>query len=260
MSARPETILSIELPFNENLAFYAFTFGAGDPEVAITSGFYGDEYNGLYVCHKLIGFLSEVTEGRAAGGRLKGRVKIFPALNPLGTMAHRRYWPFDQRDINLSFPGVSMGETTERIAAAVLASLRDCRSCIDLCCGSRFFEELPHIRLYESIAMPDESALSFNLPIVWRRHSTPLLTGSLAHNLNLRGVPTFVLKFGGTDRIDPLFCERVYEGILNYFVASGVLEKRAGTGPAAPAAESPWPLPGRIIWPKDVLSVLSPAA
>lgn len=256
---QPETILSIELPFNEKLAFYALSFGAGNPEVAVTSGFYGDEHNGLYVCHKLIGFFSKVERGEMPGWTLKGRARIFPALNPLGTLTDRRFWPFDQRDINRSFPGVPLGETTERIAAAVLSSLSACRHCVDLCSGSRFFNELPQVRLYESTGVSDDQAGSFGLPIVWRRNTAPMLSGSLAHNLNERGVPTFVVKFGSANRINKFFCQWVFAGILNFFRRAGVLE-----GDGEECRFVPRGLDhlnqSRIVWPDQVYSLLSPTA
>lgn len=224
MNSTPEPILSIELPFNEKLMFYSLSFGGGDAEVAITSGFYGDEHNGMYVCHKLIHFLGEVDRGKTKKWKLNGRVKILPALNPLGTLTDRRFWPFDQRDINLSFPGVPLGETTERIAASVLAALRSCRYCVDLHSGSRFYNELPQVRLYESVQVPMEQAAAFCLPIIWRRVTTPLLSGSLAHNLNERGVPTFIVYFGSANRVSKFFCQWVFAGILKFLCKVGVLE------------------------------------
>ncbi|MBI4180029.1 succinylglutamate desuccinylase/aspartoacylase family protein [bacterium] len=228
MTTGVESILSIELPFNEKLAFYSVSFGEGGVEVAVASGFYGDEHNGMYVCHKLVQFLREVAEGKNCGWKLKGRVRVLPALNPLGTLTDRRYWPFDNRDINVSFPGVPSGETTERIAASVLTALRSCRYCIDLHSGARFFNELPQVRLYEAVQAPMEQAAAFDLPIIWRRITTPLLSGSLAHNLNERGVPTFIVHFGSANRINKFFCQWVFVGILKFLRTVGVLE---GDGP-----------------------------
>lgn len=251
-----ETVLSIELPFNEKLDFYSLSFGAGEPEVAVTSGFYGDEHNGLYVCHKLIGFLREIENGGGAGWRLKGRVRIFPALNPLGTLTDRRFWPFDQRDINRSFPGVPLGETTERIAAAVLSSVQTSRACVDLSSGSRFFNELPQVRLYESMEVPPDQAAAFELPLVWRRNTTPLLSGTLAHNLNRRGVPTFVLKFGSANRINKFFSQWVFAGILKFLRAVSVLEGDGNESRFVPHGLEHLKR-GRIVLPDQVDSILS---
>lgn len=258
MTTKPETLLSIELPFNEKLDFYSLAFGSGGPEVAVICGFYGDEHNGLYVCHKLIEFLSRL---RQAGSTwtLKGRLRIFPALNPLGTLTDRRFWPFDQRDINRSFPGVPLGETTERIASAVLSALGSCRSCVDLSSGSRFFNELPHVRLYESINVPPEQAAAFDLPIVWKRNTTPLLSGTLAHNLNQRGVPTFVLKFGSANRINKFFCQWTFAGLLKFLRHVGVL---AGDGPDGVFVPRGLEHLNRVqtVVPEQVVSILSPDA
>lgn len=256
MNGRPETLLSIDLPFNEKLNFYSIVFGSGEPEAAVTCGFYGDEHNGLYVCHQLIGFLRDVESGQNPRWKLNGRVRLMPALNPLGTLTDRRFWPFDQRDINRSFPGLPLGETTERIAASVLCALAACDFCIDLYCGTRFFNELPQLRLYESIEVPQDQAESFDLPLIWRRNTTPLTSGTLAHNLNLRGIPTFVLKFGGANRINKFFCRWVFAGILKFLAKAGILSGVGDESRFTPHGLEHL-LPSRTIWPDQVTSLVS---
>ena len=45
---------------------------------------------------------------------------VIPAVNVLGVNTRSRHWPFDGTDMNRMFPGYDGGETTQRIAAAVL--------------------------------------------------------------------------------------------------------------------------------------------
>ncbi len=58
------------------------------------------------------------------GRSSRGRVIVIPAVNVLGVNTRSRRWPFDGTDINRMFPGYDAGETTQRIAAAVLAAHR----------------------------------------------------------------------------------------------------------------------------------------
>ena len=59
------------------------------------------------------------------------RVRILPAVNVLGLNTRSRLWPFDGSDLNRMFPGYDAGETTQRIASAVLAATEPAESRVD---------------------------------------------------------------------------------------------------------------------------------
>ena len=69
---------------------------------------------------RLANFLRQIAEGGRPGAQLLGRVIVVPAVNVLGVNTRSRLWPFDGTDINRMFPGYDAGETTQRIAHAVL--------------------------------------------------------------------------------------------------------------------------------------------
>jgi predicted deacylase len=96
----------------------------GPPRIGLVAGLHGNELNGVFVLSRLAAFLKGVTERQHPGIQLGERVIIIPAVNILGLNTWNRHWPFDNTDINHMFPGYDAGETTQRIAHAVLEVTR----------------------------------------------------------------------------------------------------------------------------------------
>src|SRR5215470_7077376 len=111
------------------------------PKLALVSGLHGNELNGIFALSRLAAVLRGVAAGTHAGQRLRGRVVIIPAVNVLGVNTHSRRWPFDQTDINRMFPGYAAGETTQRIAGAVLRATREAQYRVDIHSSNLDFEE-----------------------------------------------------------------------------------------------------------------------
>ncbi len=78
------------------------------PQVLLTAGNHGDEYEGELTLLKLIQKLEP--------GDVGGTVTILPAVNLPAVMAARRRSPFDDGNLNRAFPGDPKGTPTERIA------------------------------------------------------------------------------------------------------------------------------------------------
>ena len=70
--------------------------------------------------------------------QLLRRVLILPAVNVLGVNTRSRNWPFDGTDVNRMFPGYDAGETTQRIAAAVLELTAQAKWRIDIHSSNAF--------------------------------------------------------------------------------------------------------------------------
>src|SRR5690606_23556511 len=124
MSARTPVLLHMTAPSREDFDVPYHDLGPrGEPPgLALVAGLHGNELNGVFVLARLASFLRQVAEGRRPGAELLGRVVVIPAVNVLGLNVRRRAWPFDGTDVNRMFPGYDAGETTQRIAAAVLAA------------------------------------------------------------------------------------------------------------------------------------------
>jgi predicted deacylase len=69
----------------------------------------------------------------------------------------KRRWPFDNTDINRMSPGYGAGETTQRIAQAVLDVTSPDHYRVDLHSAALDFEELPQVRGFMTPPMMNAS-------------------------------------------------------------------------------------------------------
>jgi predicted deacylase len=193
------------------------------PGVALVAGLHGNELNGVFVLARLASFLRQVADGGRPGAALLGRVLVVPAVNVLGLNVRQRAWPFDGTDVNRMFPGYDAGETTQRIAAAVLAATAEARWRIDVHSSNVDFEELPQVRLFDPSDEEREAARWLGLPAVIERPVTPTLTATLAYAWRQRGGRGLVLQAGHAGGLQPVHCERLFRALVDFLERSGLL-------------------------------------
>ena len=93
--------------------------GEGEgPTLVVTAGVHGDEASGPALVRAL-----DAALGR---GGWRGRVRLFPSLNPHGLAANTRLVPLDEADLNRAFPGDARGRWSARTAALVWRALEQC--------------------------------------------------------------------------------------------------------------------------------------
>jgi hypothetical protein len=195
----------------------------GSPRAAFVAGLRGDELNGVFVLSRLANFLHSVEAGQHPGQQLRHRVIIVPAVNILGLNTYSRYWPFDNTDINRMFPGHDAGETTQRIAHAVLEVSRAAHYRIDLHSSNHDFEELPQIRLYEATADMRATARLFGLPAVIESPTSAVFAATLGHAWNTWGGENFVLQAGQAGNLQLPHCEWVFRALVAFLQRTGIL-------------------------------------
>src|SRR5215470_18985729 len=127
-----DDVLCLELPYRDRLRIRRTVFDGrgGGPTVAIVAGVHGDELEGLYVCHRLARWLAQLV--REQPDALRGRVELYPALNPLGLDVLDRAIPMYDVDLNRSFPGHRAGLLPQRIADGVMRSLAGAALVVDV--------------------------------------------------------------------------------------------------------------------------------
>lgn len=197
----------------------------GEPlKLALVSGLHGNELNGIFALSRLAAVLQGVAAGKHAGQRLRGRVVIIPAVNVLGVNTHSRRWPFDQTDINRMFPGYAAGETTQRIAGAVLALTREAHYRVDIHSSNLEFEEVAQVRLYDPTAEERTTAALFGLPAVVERSPNRIFTSTLGHAWHVSGGSTFVIQIGQAGSLQTQHCERLFRALVAFLYRTGLLE------------------------------------
>lgn len=82
----------------------------------------GNEVQQLYVCSQIVKTLAEL-ERRGNIVRNK-ELLVVPSVNSASLNIGSRFWALDKTDINRMFPGYSLGETTQRIAAGLFENIK----------------------------------------------------------------------------------------------------------------------------------------
>ena len=122
------------------------------------------------------------------------------------------------------FPGYDGGETTQRIAAALLELTTPARWRIDIHCSNVDFEELPQVRLYDpdrrgarggALARPARPSSSGPL--------TPTYQATLANAWRERGGGALVIQAGYAGSMQPQHCERLFRALVDFLERAGLL-------------------------------------
>ncbi len=217
-----ETVIKMELPVGEHLAIRKNRILPLEPtrqmrRIAIVSGIHGDELEGQYICYEIARRINERKE------YLTGIVDIYPALNPMGIdMAHRSVPGLDI-DMNRMFPGNAAGDMMERINAAIVEDIIGADICLDIHASDIFVREIPQVRLSEEFA---EKLLPYarrtNVDMIWMNATATVHESTLAHSLNLMGVPTMVMEMGQGNNINIHYGNQIVDGILNLMEDMGM--------------------------------------
>lgn len=223
ISITTDTIFSLQMPYCENLQIRRTSFQGGDgPKVAVMAGIHGDELEGLYVCHRLAGWLEKLATSQPEA--LRGRVELYPALNTLGLDTLTRGLPVFDTDLNRNFPGSAGGEVPDRIAAAAMASLAGAALVIDIHASNVYLREIPQVRINQEFSdtlIP--IARRMNVDLLWLHGAVTVLEATIAHSLNSRGIPCLVVEMGVGMRVTPEYCEQLVTGILTAWQDLGVI-------------------------------------
>jgi predicted deacylase len=193
------------------------------PRIALVGGIHGNELNGIYVLAHLARFLRAVAAGERPPLSLGGRAVIVPAVNVLGVNLRERTWPFDRSDLNRMFPGYDVGETTQRIAHAVLTATRDAAIRVDVHSSNLDFEELPQVRLYDPTEGERRTARLFGLPAIVERPSSTLFTATLGHAWRGLGGESFVVQAGRAGDLQLEHADRLFAALVRFCTRIGLL-------------------------------------
>ena len=221
-----EEVFSIELPVGERLIINKNRITGKDPmkkRLVIVTGIHGDEFEGQYICYEMVRRLTKKQE------KLTGTVDVYPALNPLGLDVASHKVPKLEMDLNRMFPGNKNGTAMERVAAAIVEDISGADMCLDMHASNSFVREIPQVRLNEIFA---EKMLPFakllNADMVWTNATATVHESTLAHSMNMLGVPSMVVEMGVGNRIDRVYGNQVVEGIFHLMEEMGMWEGEVG--------------------------------
>lgn len=217
-----KTVVSVGLPVDERLRIRKSVIQpkeltGSEKRICVVTGTHGDELEGQYVCYELSRRLQENPEC------LKGIVDIYPALNPLGIDSITRGIPTFDLDMNRIFPGNEDGPVQEQIAAKIVSDISGADMCVDIHASNIFLREIPQVRVSEITAeklLP--YARQLNIDYVWIHAAATVLESTLAHTMNMAGVPTLVVEMGVGMRITLDYGNQLVDGIFALMKYMGI--------------------------------------
>lgn len=217
-----EIVTSIGLPIGERLEIkrnrlQPAELTGKEKRFSLVSGTHGDELEGQYICYEVIRRIKAEPE------KLVGIVDVYPALNPLGIDARQRNIPKTDMDLNRMFPGSADGTTMERVASAIVDDIIGSDICVDVHASDVFVREIPQVRISEAFSKR-LLALSklLNADMIWVNDTNIVHESTLAHSLNVMGVPTMVVEVGLGTRISRVFGDQLVKGIFNLMYEMGI--------------------------------------
>jgi uncharacterized protein len=242
---KTQVLLSRRSPLGSPLNIVKQTFSAhrGKPvqRVSFVSGLHGDEFEGPYLCHRLIHALRQIQETQPE--TFQGEVHIYPAANPPALNHGTRLWPFYGSDMNRMMgphPGASI---PVQLSQELFEDLKKSSNLVvDIHASNLHLKELPQIRIIEEFSeelVP--LALQTHTDIIWVHPMAGVFESTLGYNLNKLNIPTLVVETGICLRIERDFVDRLFHGMLRLLHHQGVLASLPSNFPSAPVPQVVYP-------------------
>ena len=231
-----KTIAAFEMPYREDFAIRAFSFGIDEdgralgngasperlePSLCLVAGLRGDEIQQTFICARLVERLRQMEEsGALAPGN---QITVIPCANPASMSIGWRFWPGDKTDINRMFPGYEQGETTQRIAAALFEQVKGFRYGVHF---SSFYLQgdfLPHVRVMHGPGAAGNHGADFGLPYVLHHVPGSFDTTTLHYNWRLWDVEAYTLYTKETALVDEGSAEEAVRAVMRFADARGIV-------------------------------------
>lgn len=228
LEAKGKRFGHIRVPYSTHESAYGFIAipiavvkGGNGPDVLLTAGNHGDEYEGQIALLKLMRSL------RAEA--VRGRVIIIPRLNLPAAAAGRRTSALDEGNLNRLFPGDPLGSPTAQIAHFVNTVLLPMTQVsLDLHSGGSSLEYLPCVY---ATASPDAArqarlqaaVAAFGAPLALMAQQE-ISSRSLMACARAHGHLHFATELGGAATTTPATQAIADQGVLRLLAHLGVID------------------------------------
>ena len=217
-----EKILTLPNPFGGDLKLYKNTWGKSGEPLSIVSGLQGDHLNGMFLNSHLTQFLDSIVEGLDPHYTLTGQVQTFPVVNANAVQSGSRLWPLDGVNMDLAFPGNPDGETAEAIASTIWQHTKDSFWGIILQSAPPHYEDAPHIQTYKPDGRVKKMYRDLQIETVRRQKESSTQKVNLFHQW--QDISSVILSSGAPRTINLKQCETLFQSILNFMKAEGILK------------------------------------
>lgn len=215
-------IYEIKAIYRDDFRVTGFSFGKGEKSACIVGSMRGNENQQLYVCSQLIKILNELEEQ----GKIKPdkEILVIPCINTYSMNIKKRFWPVDNTDINRMFPGYSLGETTQRIAAGVFEQIKDYNFGMQFASFYMPGVFAPHIRMMKTGFEDVELAKQFGMPYVICHNPRPFDTTTLNYNWQIWETNAFSIYTTNTRRVNKESARQAVESVLSFLSKQNIIE------------------------------------
>jgi predicted deacylase len=221
-------LFELDSVYRDNMRVRGYLFGEGEKSACIVGATRGNEVQQVYICSQLIKIFGQLEEqGKIRAGR---SIMVIPTVNSYSMNIGKRFWPIDNTDINRMFPGYSLGETTQRIAAAVFDHISEYKYGIQFASFYMKGNFIPHVRMMKTGYEDTELAKDFGLPYVFRRDAKPYDTTTLNYNWQIWDTKAFSVYTNETDSIDIESAREAINAVLSFLNKNGIIEYRCHEG------------------------------
>lgn len=239
---RKETLFHLKSPYRDDLRIQGYRFGKGEKAACIVGSLRGNEVQQLYVCSQIVKTLAEL-ERRGNIVRNK-EILVVPSVNSASLNIGSRFWALDKTDINRMFPGYSLGETTQRIAAGLFENIKGYAYGIQFASFYMQGDFIPHVRMMDTGYQNPSLANLFGLPYVVIRTPKPYDTTTLNYNWQIWETSAFSVYTSATDRIDETSARQAVASVMRFLSRMGIIKYHGHSGYIA-----------SVIYEKDLMPV-----
>lgn len=221
-------IFELDSVYRDNMRVKGFLFGKGEKSACIVGATRGNEVQQVYICAQLIRVFGQLEkQGKIRGGK---SILVIPTINSHSMNIGKRFWSTDNTDINRMFPGYSLGETTQRIAAGVFEQINCYEYGIQFASYYMQGSFIPHVRMMKTGFEDIELAKDFGLPYVLRREARPYDTTTLNYNWQIWNTKAFSVYTNVTDSIDVVAACKAINAVLSFLSKNGIIEYKCHEG------------------------------
>lgn len=225
---REKVIYEIKSLYRDDFRVTGYEFGFGGKSACIVGGCRGNEVQQIYTCSQIVKQL-KILEKR--GKILPGhKILVIPSMNPYSMNIQKRFWPTDNSDINRMFPGYSLGETTQRIAAGVFEAIKDYKYGMQFTSFYMPGKFTPHIRMMQTGFESVELAKQFGMPYVVLRQVRPYDTTTLNYNWQIWESKAFSVYTTSTDHIEKESAAQAVHAVLHFLDSQGIISYKVHDG------------------------------
>lgn len=221
-------IYEIKSLYRDDFRVTGYEFGSGEKSACIVGGCRGNEVQQIYTCSQIVKQLKSLEKkGKILPGH---KILVIPSMNPYSMNIQKRFWPTDNSDINRMFPGYSLGETTQRIAAGVFEEIKDYKYGMQFTSFYMPGKFTSHIRMMQTGFESVELAKKFGMPYVVLRQVRPYDTTTLNYNWQIWESKAFSVYTTSTDRIEKGSAAQAVHSVLHFLDSQGIISYKVHDG------------------------------